>query len=256
MRILIVGDIHGELGELAGLLVRARDRHGVSAAIQLGDFGFSAGTLDRFRRSGLPFPIPVHAIDGNHEDHRWLEKERRRGACERWREEFGLLYHARASTERFGASRIGFLGGALHVDRPQDLHSPSRTTNFVQRHQRERAGALFNRERPELLVTHSCPAGIGIGMRGDPAFREGLSLYVKGAGFDPGPQDDCGEAELTRLWEGLGYRPAAWVFGHFHTPHSAVVDGVRFACPGLPFAGDGFLVWDADALRLELLEKC
>ncbi|MFA6003407.1 MAG: metallophosphoesterase family protein [Elusimicrobiota bacterium] len=256
MRVLIAGDAHGDLEGLARLVLRAYRRHGVTAAIQLGDFGFEPKVLERFRRSGGRFAVPVHAIDGNHDDHLWLDRQMRNGGTLSWRNEFNLHYHPRASAEVFGSSTVGFLGGALHVDRPQKLHHRSLTSNFVQRRQQRRASDLFNRVHPDLLVTHSCPAGIGVGMRSDEAFREGLALHVTGAGFDAGPQHDCGEPELSRLWEGLVLRPRAWVFGHFHVPHSAVVAGVQFACPGgLPEERKDriLLAWDTEARSLEVL---
>ncbi len=257
MKVLIVGDVHGDLEGLARLVQRARRRHGVAAAIQLGDFGFEARILERFRRAKGRFAVPVHAIDGNHDDHLWLDRQARGGSVERWPDELNLHFRPRASAEAFGASVVGFLGGALHVDRPQKIHHGSRTSNFVQSRQRRSAAELFNRVRPDLLVTHSCPAGIGIGLRGDEMFREGRAVHVTGAGFEAGPEMDCGEPELSRLWEGLAFRPQAWVFGHFHSPHAAVIDGVQFVCPGASLEdkeGDPLLAWDTEARRLEVLE--
>jgi hypothetical protein len=135
------------------------------------------------------------------------------------------------------------------VDRPQKHNLLSRFPNYILRRHREQAVALFNREKPDLIVTHSCPAGIGIGMRAAPDLQQGVAEHIVNAGYDPGPPDDCGELELTQLWQGLKYRPRGWVFGHFHSAHEATVSGTRFVC----VAGDpdpSFVLWDAEEKKL------
>ncbi len=228
MRVLIVGDIHGRYGQLAAALREAQVNYRIDAAIQVGDFGFTRDGLRGLRQERLRFPLPVHAIDGNHEDHAWLHRAVLLGAPRAWQQELNLVYQPRPSVVALGGSHVGFLGGALHVDRPQRHNVRSGFPNYILQRQRERAAALFNRERCELIVTHSCPAGIGIGLRASSEHEHTVGLHVQGAGFDPGPVDDCGEVELGRLWEQLEYRPQAWVFGHFHRAHQATIGGTRF----------------------------
>jgi hypothetical protein len=252
MRVLIAGDLHGRHAEFAGILRRIQTDFGIAAAIQVGDFGFYREAMARMRRERMRFPVPVHAIDGNHEDHRWLRRALLTGAGRAWREEANLLYHPRPSVARIGATTVGFLGGALHVDRPQRHNLLSRFPNYILRRQREHAAALFNRERPDLLVTHSCPSGIGIGMRSSAELDPHVAEHVVQAGFDPGPPDDCGEAELSRLWRDLSYRPKGWVFGHFHRRQDAVIEGTRFACVGadLEDLRRALVLWDTEEERL------
>jgi hypothetical protein len=245
MRILIIGDVHGQHRELADRLRRVQSDFSIAAAIQVGDFGFDKVTMAQLPR----FPVPVHVIDGNHEDHRWLWRALLTGAARAWKAEANLLYQPRPSVASLGASKVGFLGGALHVDRPQKHNLLSRFPNYILRRHREQAVALFNREKPDLIVTHSCPAGIGIGMRAAPDLQQGVAEHIVNAGYDPGPPDDCGELELTQLWQGLKYRPRGWVFGHFHSAHEATVSGTRFVC----VAGDpdpSFVLWDAEEKKL------
>jgi predicted phosphodiesterase len=250
MRVLLVGDVHGRHEQLAELLRQAQADFHIGAAIQVGDFGFDRATMARARE--LRFAVPLHAIDGNHEDHRWLRQALGSGAGEVWRKELNLVYQPRPSVARFGASTVGFLGGALHVDRPQRHNLLSRFPNYILRRQREQAAALFNRERPELIVTHSCPARIGIGLHGGYHDEHTIDQHIRAAGFDPGPQSDCGEMELSRLWLDLAYRPRAWGFGHFHCAHEATVEGTRFVC-----VGDGcnpgceaFFIWDTEEKKI------
>jgi predicted phosphodiesterase len=251
MRILIVGDVHGRHRELAGWLQEARERHGIGAAIQVGDFGFSPQEMDALMRQGIRFAVPVHAIDGNHESHRWLNRAVRKGAAQEWGRRCNLFFQPRPSVAVLGNSRAGFMGGALHVDRPQGFSLFGSACNYILRHDRLRAITLFNRERPELIVTHSCPAAIGVGLQGSAAMRHGVAEHIAAAGFDPGPSDDCGESELRHLWAGLDYRPKAWVFGHFHRPHEATIEGTRFVCID-EVIHRSRVIWDTDALALEI----
>ncbi|MCG3149397.1 MAG: hypothetical protein PCFJNLEI_02858 [Verrucomicrobiae bacterium] len=248
MRVLIVGDVHGQHQELAEVLRQAQTDVGIAAAIQVGDFGF-----DQEHMAQLPrFPVPVHVIDGNHEDHRWLRRALLTGAARGWKATANLIYQPRPSVGRFGSSAVGFLGGALHVDRPQKHNLVGRFPNYILRQHREQAAKLFNCEQPELIITHSCPAGVGIGMRCSPELEAGVVEHVVKAGFDPGPPDDCGELELRELWRALNYRPRGWVFGHFHRTHEALVEGTRFVCLGEERAGQPqpLWLWDTDERKL------
>lgn len=250
MRVLIVGDVHDRHRELAETLRRVQTDFGIGAAIQVGDFGFGREPMARLRAERIRFPVPLHAIDGNHEDHRWLHRALLSGAARAWQQEANLVYQPRGSVVRLGTSTVGFLGGALHVDRPQDHNLFVRFPNYILRHQREQAAALFNRERPELLVTHSCPAGIGIGVRASPDLEHGVAEHIVRAGFDPGPGDDCGETELRELWRALEYRPRGWVFGHFHRPHAAIIEGTRFLAVGDDLAAGELVLWDTEERKL------
>jgi len=252
MRVLIIGDVHGQHEKLAEVLQRAQADYRIEAAIQVGDFGFFPEPLARLREAGIRFAVPVHAIDGNHEDHAWLRRASLTGATNAWKQELNLVYQARPSVAEMGASKIGFLGGALHVDRPQKHNWLAGLPNYILRRQREHAAELFNQQQLELIVTHSCPSRIGIGIRSSPEFGHGVAEYIVAAGFDPGPHDDCGETELGHLWCDLRYRPRAWVFGHFHRAHQTTIEGTQFVCvPGdFDTPTHNFVVWDTEEKRL------
>jgi Icc-related predicted phosphoesterase len=252
VRVLIVGDVHGRLPQLAAALRQAQADFRIEVAIQVGDFGFGRESLQRAREEHLRFPVPVHAIDGNHEDHAWLSRAVLLGTTRTWQKELNLIYQPRPSAVRLGSSVVGFLGGALHVDRPQRHNLLAGLPNYILRRQRERAAALFNRERCDLMVTHSCPAGIGIGLRSSAEHEHSVGVHVRGAGFDPGPVDDCGEIELARLWEALSHRPSAWVFGHFHRAHQATVEGTRFVSVDDQIDGPTrrLTIWDTEEKKL------
>lgn len=252
MRVLVIGDVHGRHRELVEVLRQAQTDFGIAAAIQVGDFGFHREAMAQLSRERIRFPVPLHVIDGNHEDHRWLRRSLRSGAARAWAAEAGLIYQPRPSVARLGASSVGFMGGALNVDRPQAHNLVSQFPNYILRRHRQQAVALFNREMPELIVTHSCPSGIGIGVRGSPDMEQGVAEFVVHAGFDPGPPGDCGEAELGILWRELRYRPRGWVFGHFHCAHEATVTGTRFLCvsDSLSVCPHTLVLWDTEEKQL------
>jgi predicted phosphodiesterase len=254
MRILIVGDVHGQHQQLAESLRQAQADFRIAAAIQVGDFGFYKNLLVRAREERLRFPVPLHVIDGNHEDHQWLRRALLTGASRTWKHELNLIYQPRPSVAQFGSSKVGFLGGALHVDRPQKHNWLSGFPNYILRRNREHAAALFNQQRPELIVTHSCPSQIGVGIQAAAEMQSGVAEHIRSAGFDPGPQDDCGEVALRQLWLDLSYPPRAWVFGHFHRAQQTLVGNTRFVCVsddlGSPFRT--LVIWDTEEKKLLL----
>jgi len=252
MRVLIVGDVHGRHDLLAEALHQAWTDFRIAAAIQVGDFGFYEELLDRARDARLRFVVPVHVIDGNHEDHAWLRRALLAGAAQVWRRELNLVFQPRPSVAQLGSCKVGFLGGALHVDRPQRHNWLSGWPNYILRRQREQAAALFNKHHPDLIITHSCPSRIGIGLCSATELRPGVADHITAAGFDAGPADDCGELELNHLWSALIRKPRAWVFGHFHRDHQAWVDGTQFVCVGDNWWSPErrLVIWDTEEKKL------
>ena len=230
MHVLIVGDVHGRHDRLADLLEPARRALGIDAAIQVGDFGFAESALRAMRS---PFPVPVYVIDGNHEDHRWLQRAIDEGEAQRWAARLNLFYQPRGSTAVLGGSTVGFLGGALHVDRPQQHNGPAGLANYIRRREADAATA-------RVQPCQAAPGGhalvprrhrhrpVGAGR------RCALACWITSwrRGWTPGPVHDGGDTELTALWSRLAYRPPAWVFGHHHRLHAATVEGTHFVCVG------------------------
>jgi len=69
-------------------------------------------------------------------------------------------------------------------------------------------------------------------MRGAAAFAALVEVHVRMKGFDSGPDHDCGEPGLRRLYMNLHKAPRSWVFGHFHAHVHSVVAGTEFRCVG------------------------
>lgn len=272
MLILILGDSHGRLDLVHQACVRAQANYGIEAAIQVGDFGLFPKVLHKFFHEGpRRFSVPLHVIDGNHEDHGWLTTCRANGTLTEW-QAANLNFHARGTIGDIGGLRIGFLGGALHADRRQEWEGQWKSTadggvlqgkrwvprdpawaNWVTKGDVERSIASFSAKLPDLIVSHSCPAGIGVGMVGAVPLIEDVKRFVTRAGHYGGPFRDCGEGNLREVWDRLQARPPLWIFGHFHRIHDRMVAGTRFVCVGSSDGSDG--VKDRKPILLETMKR-
>jgi predicted phosphodiesterase len=233
MNILVLGDCHTAWHRLIDAVDRAVAEHGIAAAIQVGDFGFFRQQAEMLLRGWRGrFPVPLYVIDGNHEDHTWLKQEEAAGSFPRWAEEKNLRVQARGAVATLGGRTIGFCGGALHADRRQHGSIDKGTTNWLTNRQADAAAAAFNAAGVDVLVSHSCPHSIGIGMIGSAQLAPEVERYITSKGFDPGPITDCGEPGLTRLWSRLATRPRHWIFGHFHEHKECTISGTQFHCIG------------------------
>ena len=82
-----------------------------------------------------------------------------------------------------------------------------------------------------------------------PRLERLVKRFITDAGFDPGPQDDAGESELSWLWSQLTYQPKVWAFGHFHTSQQRQIksSGRIFICiTGLIEDNEPIGMWDSD----------
>lgn len=240
MKILLLGDCHGRIDLVSLAMYQAREVAGVEVAIQVGDFGFYPQIFDRYEPA---FPYRLIALAGNHEDHRFLFHAERDGQLKGW--EAGNLFAVREpQAVELGGRRIILIPGALNADRPQEwagrrgVKLPPKNPawcNFVSHGMVARALALGS---ADLVVTHSCPHSIGVGMVGHPALVASVAQFCDGIGMSSGPFSDCGEPGLTKIWKG-GLRPPGWSFGHFHSLRQAQVESTTFTCVGCTDNTDG-----------------
>lgn len=247
MRLLILGDSHGRLDRVHGLLTVAVEHLHIDAAIQVGDFGFFPRTMSSFATRFGRFPVPLHVIDGNHEDHPWLRNQLLDGIATKWPERHRLEYHPRGTAVILGGATVGFLGGAWHVDRPQEEANAywrrgeePLACNWIRPSDRDRALVAWRDTPPDLIVTHSAPTGVGVGMPGEPAYQSSVREFIVQSGWHAGPLWDSGERELGMIAKHLPW-PAGrtWVFGHFHRSHDRTITGTRFVCVGSSDGSDG-----------------
>jgi len=194
MKIMIVGDIHGEFGTLNTLI----NRKSPDLVIACGDFGywpkFKEYTLEDIK---LQNTKRLLWCDGNHEDH-WALKDRKSDEIVP-----GVFYMPRGSTYTLPDGRvIMFMGGAHSIDKnmrsvgfdwfPEEI--------ITQKDMRNLPNMYI-----DIFITHTCP------------YELVSTLLPRYDGRDYEPSNKA----LSSLWE--LYKPDLWYFGHWHTYKEGVL---------------------------------
>ncbi|MFA6159154.1 MAG: metallophosphoesterase, partial [Candidatus Paceibacterota bacterium] len=124
MRLLAVGDLHGNVGDAERAIQHAVDL-GVDEIVQVGDWGFLWPGQDNVMHLHLSLKragVHMRFIDGNHDQHpllRQLLPEERNVSSH-------LTYMHRGSTHVYGdGTAVGFLGGAPSIDRRHRIEGVS-----------------------------------------------------------------------------------------------------------------------------------
>jgi hypothetical protein len=231
MRYLLLGDTHGAWKAMFAYIDRviAKGLH-FDGVIQVGDFGAYTGDLKFFLINWKKRNMPLYFIDGNHEDHNYIHI-----ANHNWHD-YNVHYMPRGTVKEFeNGATIGFIGGACNVDRPQEIYPHCQ--NFPSADDAMRMITNANQlEKPlDLMIAHSCPPMIGVGQHGAVYLQDGVKKFIEEPlGLNSGPLTDCGEPILKDVWHRLKHKPTSYVYGHFHTIHTAKVGDTNFYCLGLP----------------------
>ena len=249
MKILILGDAHGAMYILADVIDTVKDA-GIEAVIQAGDFGFFPFIFKQnfgepITKDSIGFSLPVYAIDGNHELHKWIHIQDKN----LWAKHLNLHFVERGTILQFGSSNIAFLGGALNIDRKQtitvkkgeNIYDSVGIHNFTLNSEKNLLVKNINsmENGVDMIVTHTCPHSIGIGMRKAPFLMPLEKKFISSMGIYTGELYDCGEQVLTDMWNELTHRPKHWMFGHFHTAVRKKIDNTYFSCVGCVDGSDG-----------------
>ena len=175
--VLVVGDIHGTKAHLSAAIDLAVDL-GVGAIVQVGDFWLSDvhGAHHRSKEAEFMWeahdsPLPVVALDGNHEDWPALSRHATTPAAQegiatrRPLHLGGSLWWAwRGSTRAWAGMRCAALGGAVSPDRrdrsvrgwrwPEEAATAHELDRFTANVDTDHGGAL------DVLFTHDAPAQV------------------------------------------------------------------------------------------------
>lgn len=238
-KILLVGDIHSRYDNLINLeksaLAQGLD---IDFVIQCGDFGF----FETYFNKMSFLPIPTMVIEGNHDDKEYINEQ----DYNKWELDYNLFYMERGTIQELNGSIIGFMGGALNVDRRQHGSIDKRTTNYILDVEvNEFLEKAKKYPKIDLLVTHSCPHSVGVGMVGSPIFFESIEKFCHDKGHSTGRNEDCGDGALTKLYKGLNALQipvSNWIFGHFHSYKMSKIGTTNFYCIGCGDSSDGKLI--------------
>lgn len=196
MKIMVVGDVHGEWGKLNDII----NSHKPNMILQCGDWGFWPRYHGRsilhnnrpriYENYGVKNPnTDIYWCDGNHEDHWSLAQLETNEIQPR------VFYMKRGSTlELPDGRRVLFMGGANSIDKKQrtlgDDWFPDEV--ITQRQVMELPDVKI-----DIVISHTCPE----------EFLPKLEIN----GFD---DNDPSRKALSYILD--RYHPSMWFFGHWH----------------------------------------
>lgn len=169
MKILVIGDSHGNARFLKTVLSQAHDfDQKFEVVVQVGDFGIWPGWegeqfLDSVSAMTRRFETKFYFIPGNHEDYDRLDELEAQFPDETFiqiRDE--LFYIPRGATWEWDGVKFGGLGGAISVDQAWRKKQEAETGQRIWWPQESVSGAHVTRlgtHRLDVLFTHDVPAG-------------------------------------------------------------------------------------------------
>jgi len=215
MRILVVGDTHGNRRWWETEVLPRAERAEADLICQLGDFGYwpqRHGPAREFIKTVAESPIPVLFLDGNHEDHVSL-----RAAVAEVRARTplnptspvplggSLLYLPRGARLVWGGVRVAALGGAHSIDRL--MRTPGLDWFKEESIDLDDLELLASGGSVDVLLTHDVPAGAPV---------QGLPLEEMPNAWRGEIPDALAHRILVQ--QGLdAVRPSVLLHGHFHT---------------------------------------
>lgn len=234
-RVLLAGDLHGDLG-WAMTLVDIAAALGCQVVLQLGDFGaLWPGDGGRFeRRLGQHLEhagVWLVYVDGNHEGWHRLATLDSRAAPDSFVAVCPHVLHApRGLRWVWGGVRFGALGGAYSTDR---MHRREGRDLWASLEAPTRDDVLRLGNAPlDVLVTHDAPLESPLGSRAITPYDEQCARQVR-------------RLISEAVWR---TEPALLVHGHWHQRYSYQMDHVR------PVRVEGFACNDAARWKLGVPE--
>lgn len=219
MRIGFIGDTHGNWNDLYRAIDRVAEA-GAEKIVQVGDFGYWDFALPT-----LKLEVPVHFIDGNHEQFPLLLDKISPSRLTPQEIQENLFYIPRGTILNWGGTVFGFLGGGFSVD------NKFRKDGFdwfsIEERPKDSEALPIIKHKPDFMVTHDAPS--------EAVFYMGITLQHKSE------EDDNSRAVLQKVLDGA--KPKFWVHGHYHGQYSARVGDCKIV--GLACAPDA-IVFDTE----------
>lgn len=244
--VTLAGDFHGEAG-WARHVVKAAGRAGSNVVVQVGDFGVwddSGGRhfLDEVNRWCQITGVPVLFVDGNHEDHEFLDRFPVDAATGLRVVRPWVVHAPRGHRWTWRGVSWLALGGATSLDRARRTEGfdwfAGEALTLGDAYRANADGQV------DVMVTHDCPAGVPI---------PGL-----GATSYPPEAVTLARAHRELLRQVVDHvRPTHLFHGHFHVKHRAELDlgdGLSCVVRGLDMNGTGGKAYEHVDLDLLVLE--
>lgn len=222
MKLLLVGDTHGNTRWWREAVVPLAARVGADGIVEVGDFGFWPGKGgDEFLAAVDASGLPVWFADGNHEHHPYLASR-----VADARDEHGITdatvpvpltatitYLPRGGRIRFGNVDFVALGGARSIDRR--LRTPGVDWFLEESVNDADLDVVAAGGTADVLLAHDTPSGYVI-----PGLLPDHELPIAWVPERPG----C-EEHRERIREALeAVRPSLVVHGHYHVRYTTELD--------------------------------
>ncbi len=219
MRVLLVGDTHGNLRWLEHVVFPAALSSNADAILQVGDFGWwpgpagSSGFIELARQA----PVPLWWIDGNHEDHDRLALDIATvgapnvdGAVPLGG---ALTYLPRGARLDLDGVSVVVCGGAHSIDR--SMRTPGRSWFDAEHITDDDVERCSGPGHATILVSHDAPAGWTIpNLPSDGRLPASWQAEL--------PNCWAHRTQLARVMDAV--TPALVVHGHYHSAYTRWID--------------------------------
>jgi predicted phosphodiesterase len=206
----VAGDWHANLHWGTGIIAMAKER-GADVLVHLGDFGWQFTDYYLDGLSQALGDMPLVFIDGNHENHDWLDAQPVDPATGLRILRHNIAHLPRGTRWEWGGVRFLAVGGAHSVDRPSRTPGASWWSQEVLSEDdidRCVAGGLT-----DVMFSHDCPAGIDI-----PGLEDSAHFFPKTELV----QADAHRIRMRRITD--AGQPLHVFHGHMHRAYDQVAD--------------------------------
>lgn len=189
MKYTIIGDVHGKISQYEKIITEANKQN--TLTIQIGDFGFKKEHLWHIANINDNHKI----LFGNHDD-------------------YSFLYHPHSLNDfkiiKGDYKTLLTVRGAHSIDKNLRIENRDWWANEELTYQQfQEAIELYEKEKPEIMVTHDCPQEV----------REKLfNIHEKSITSNG----------LQAMFE--IHQPELWIFGHHHKTIDTTINNTQFVC--------------------------